>query len=382
MKTPLMQNYHLKNISVFSAMQSRMNTRTADALSAEESQDRLKNLSSVQSLREANAIKINDASISNSSGVAVMFNDPTTDNRIVLNLTKENFDRLKTKFGDKDFYERDDGAIRLSGKAEAFVSGWFGDVAYRQNYANADANKDGHISQSETKNLKNSIRSSGVHNGITAVEQHVESYASFDPLYDSHKPLTIEDALNDVITKDKNLDGHLMRLEEYQTLSEAIAEIDVAIAYSMNSRNGNTIPQQQLSPLKSSNDFEDVIKQLQLALQAMRKLQATGDINALSPEERKALQATSTIAASKADNEKLDSKDIQNMFEDVESKSLDVISQATGTPKAYLQNTLASSIDTQKGIHGDFFDANLAPVVDNIKSAIANNNVQFFEIRV
>lgn len=380
MKTPLMQNYHLKNISVFSAMQSRMNTRTADALSAEESQDRLKNLSSVQSLREANAIKINDASISNSSGVAVMFNDPTTDNRIVLNLTKENFDRLKTKFGDKDFYERDDGAIRLSGKAEAFVSGWFGDVAYRQNYANADANKDGHISQSETKNLKNSIRSSGVHNGITAVEQHVESYASFDPLYDSHKPLTIEDALNDVITKDKNLDGQIMRLGELQTLGEAIEAIDNAIRYSMNSRK-NAIPQQQSSS-QSSNDFEDVIKQLQLALQAMRKLQATGDINALSPEERKALQATSTIAASKADNEKLDSKDIQNMFEDVESKSLDVISQATGTPKAHLQNTLASSIDTQKGIHGDFFDANLAPVVDNIKSAIANNNVQFFEIRV
>lgn len=49
--------------------------------------------------------------------------------------------RLKTHFGSQNFDKDTSGKITLKGEAADFVSGWFGDIAYKRNYAGADSDK-------------------------------------------------------------------------------------------------------------------------------------------------------------------------------------------------------------------------------------------------
>ncbi len=47
---------------------------------------------------------------------------------------------LTMYFGSQNLSVKD-GKILLSGEAEKFVSGWFGDIAYKRNYIGADSDK-------------------------------------------------------------------------------------------------------------------------------------------------------------------------------------------------------------------------------------------------
>ncbi|MDE6978216.1 MAG: hypothetical protein K2O85_01440, partial [Helicobacter sp.] len=227
----IMTQYSLLNGTVFSAMQATVQNRDTSALASEEERDRLQGLSGASALRQNNAFLVNDSNIIASGTTQVMFNDPKSGARVSLSLSQENFAKLQAHFSSSDFYQRQDGVVRLNGNAEAFVGGWFGDVAYRQNYLAADSDKNGRISGAETKNLKNSLFSTGQFalDGSADIELAISGYASFDARFDSNKPMTIEDALNVMIQKDKNLDGKLERLGEYETESEAIANVQVRI---------------------------------------------------------------------------------------------------------------------------------------------------------
>lgn len=97
--------------------------------------------------------------VENSSLVA--FKDPTNDKYVVLSLQKDTISTLKSQFGENDFFQRKDGIIRLDNKAEAFVGGWFGDIAYKREFLKADGNNDGLLDESEYKNTKNSFMHSG-----------------------------------------------------------------------------------------------------------------------------------------------------------------------------------------------------------------------------
>ena len=97
--------------------------------------------------------------LSNSSLVA--FNDPTNGKYAIVSLEKSTLSMLKSHFGESDFYRRDDGITRLDNKAEAYVSGWFGDIAYKRNFLSADSNNDGLLSDGEYKSTKNSFSHHG-----------------------------------------------------------------------------------------------------------------------------------------------------------------------------------------------------------------------------
>ncbi len=97
--------------------------------------------------------------LSNSSLVA--FNDPTNGKYAIVSLQNSTIDMLKNHFGEEDFYKRDDGITRLDNKAEAYVAGWFGDIAYKREFLSADSNKDGLLSDSEYENTKNSFSHHG-----------------------------------------------------------------------------------------------------------------------------------------------------------------------------------------------------------------------------
>ncbi|MBU0502425.1 MAG: hypothetical protein KJ811_04155, partial [Candidatus Margulisbacteria bacterium] len=75
----------------------------------------------------------------------VAFNDPVSKKVAVVSLSSATMDKLKTHFGENDFYERKDGITRLDNKAEAFVGGWFGDIAYKREFFKADSNNDGKL---------------------------------------------------------------------------------------------------------------------------------------------------------------------------------------------------------------------------------------------
>ncbi|MDE7317370.1 MAG: hypothetical protein K2N12_06535 [Helicobacter sp.] len=117
-------NYRFLDANVFSAMQTRLANRSNEALAEEERQDKANGLTNIAALMRANNVRVSDKVEKAQDSVAVMFNDPKTNERVTLNLSKENLERLKSQFDSHDFYARSDGAIRLNGKAEAFVSGW------------------------------------------------------------------------------------------------------------------------------------------------------------------------------------------------------------------------------------------------------------------
>ena len=401
--------YNLLKGAVFSAMQATAQNRDTSTLANEEEQDRLRGLSGASALRQNNAFLVSDSNTIAANATQVMFNDPKSGARVSLSLSQENFAKLQANFGASDFYQRQDGVVRLNGNAEAFVGGWFGDVAYRQNYLAADSDKNGRISGTETRNLKNSLFSTGQFmpdGSAPATELAISGYASFDARFDSNKPMTIEDALNVMIQKDKNLDGKLERLGEYETESEAIANVQARIQ--------STIAGMQAASQESGDDFvmgaltsgfadqlqaivdpffkaaeamdelrKAALEQAQKSQEAMRKLQQQdGNLAALSPEERSAL-GSNAVVANKKEDEKLDTDELARLQEEVDSNTFEALASATGIEVQDLQKIITSSLDkndAEQPLTG--LDKELESVIDAIRSAVADNNVELFSARV
>ncbi len=85
----------------------------------------------------------------------VTFDDPSGKKEpITLELSFEAVAMLRQKFDDKDFYDREDGIMRLNGKAQKYVASWYNDIANRRGYTAADTDKNGKIEGSERENLR------------------------------------------------------------------------------------------------------------------------------------------------------------------------------------------------------------------------------------
>lgn len=129
--------------TAFKAMSTVIMQRTKEELQAEEANSKIV------------SNKATDTQMQLHSQNQIIFTDPTNSKEVKITLTQENIDKLKNNFKSDDFYQKQDGSIRLSGKAEAFVSGWYGDIAYNRNFLKADTDKDGKLSDEEYKNTKN-----------------------------------------------------------------------------------------------------------------------------------------------------------------------------------------------------------------------------------
>lgn len=97
------------------------NARAESSLQREAEQDSL----APQEIKESIKAKLVGQ---DSNYKLVLFDDATSGERVSALLSKENLERLQEKFNQKDFYARDDGLMRLSGKAEAYVSGWYAQI--------------------------------------------------------------------------------------------------------------------------------------------------------------------------------------------------------------------------------------------------------------
>ena len=129
--------------------------------------------------------------------------------------------KLKSVFDIKDFFNRDDGSTILNGKAESFVGGWFGDIAYKRGYLEADSNSDGFMNSIELMDTYSGFMSEGVYSMTikAQVATNVETYIKFDKNFtQKHSTMvkenkftsdTIEKELNRTLNSDKNSDGNI-----------------------------------------------------------------------------------------------------------------------------------------------------------------------------
>lgn len=196
--------------NIFSAVKQNQNERSQNELTElDKSIDSLTNTSI--------KVNFNESTFKNQ----VYFKDETSGEFIKIGLSDENLEKLQRVFGKQDFFTKSDGSQILSGKAESFVAGWFGDIAYKRGYASSDANGDGYLSQDELANTNSGFTAHGMYYiGLkVAALDSTETYMKYSSDFqDKHKTMSsagkyasdsIEKELNKTIQNDKNSDGKI-----------------------------------------------------------------------------------------------------------------------------------------------------------------------------
>ncbi|WP_338433732.1 hypothetical protein [Campylobacter vicugnae] len=196
--------------NIFSAVKQNQNERSQNELAElDKSIDSLTNTSI--------KVNFNESTFKNQ----VYFKDKTSGEFIKIGLSDENLEKLQRVFGKQDFFTKSDGSQILSGKAESFVAGWFGDIAYKRGYASSDANGDGYLSQDELANTNSGFTAHGMYYiGLkVAALDSTETYIKYSSDFQAkHKTMSsagkyasdsIEKELNKTIQNDKNSDGKI-----------------------------------------------------------------------------------------------------------------------------------------------------------------------------
>jgi len=173
-----------------------------------------------------------------------IFIDPVTKKYVIASLENETLDKLREHFGKNDVVEKEDGSTRLIGDAEAFVSGWFADIAYKREFLTADENGDGQLTEEEYNKTRNNFGiegfsmseySSGDERLVVAGEKILEntqySFSSRDMISSDIQGITkqtdtisyrndqiaisLDDELNTTLQGDKDFDGEINLEEAY-----------------------------------------------------------------------------------------------------------------------------------------------------------------------
>ena len=218
----------------------------------------------------------------------VLFNDVTSGERVSALISKENMERLQEKFGKKDFFAREDGNLRLSGKAEAYVSGWDAQiVAGSVGARNADLDKDGKFSEQERGLIKDGygfmLAEKGVFtNGLSVYSVVANSRA------DDTKVRTIEDLLDNFISQDKNLDGEINIQEHMETTRGSLAQTLQGILKSkenpLKKMAGNS--EEEIKKQEPKTKEEQDIAAMEEAARILAKIKQSGDLSSLTMEEQ------------------------------------------------------------------------------------------------
>ena len=238
----------------------------------------------------------------------ISFTDKISTNTINLRLSDENLSRLKTHFGSQNFDKDKSGKITLKGEAADFVSGWFGDIAYKRNYAGADSDKNGFLNDSEkgetlagyATNTTKKVEGANV----TDVDFNgVSSYLPYSKHYDSPLANTIEKALNESLKADINMDGYL-NLIELQSKEQIIKSAKKTIEGETPTQTGEG----------GVDLLEELMKKLKKRLEELSKRLNLGDIDELAKSLDKDLQslAVSLKVSKETLIENLDNADFAN----------------------------------------------------------------------
>ena len=144
--------------------------------------------------------------------------------------------KLKSNFKTSDFYQKQDGSTRLNGQAEAFVSGWYGDIAYNRGFLAVNSDSTAKLTDEEYAKTKNGFIGTGTDTFLVdsqAKELQLESSNEvitknyISPLEegttkgtvrynDNYKATSLQDELNTTVRIDKDMNGEITLPEAYQ----------------------------------------------------------------------------------------------------------------------------------------------------------------------
>jgi len=246
--------------------------------------------------------------LSNSS--LVVFNDPTNGKYAIVSLQNSTIDMLKNHFGEEDFYKRDDGITRLDNKAEAYVAGWFGDIAYKREFLSADSNKDGLLSDSEYENTKSdflivggisndnkSLYEKVVNNYLTVKDKELINYR------EHNKSKSIDDELDKTLSINKDMNSEISLKEAYNADSSGSYE---KVIY----RHAKEMIPQALKDAMMEEKLKKLEEHNDDKIRAMVKLLLEkGDITILNTADKELLSNELSIV-------KEDGSDIQKIMND------------------------------------------------------------------
>ncbi|MDE7316175.1 MAG: hypothetical protein K2N12_00345 [Helicobacter sp.] len=386
---PIANTYQFLQHAAFAAMHFSPYERSQKDIQKEEQLDNalLENFGGekFQSLADFNLFKVSDSNQSAPNTTTVLFDDMMSGTRVALDLTNDNIKRLQAKFDLKDFAKRADGTIRLSGKAEAFVSGWFGDIAYRQNYLGADKDNNGKIDTlEEFVKIKSFTGGFFLYNPKQkiATDQEVSSYIScemrgFDDNVLASKfhqfmrsdRTTLADALNTILRKDSNLDGILMSIGEYGSLEDHMEWRDEAFSVTFYIREANALNDDGSSGFDPREILLSAVGTLIKQQELLQKLKAKG-LGNLTKEEKELLSASSLFAQNATGV--FSDEDIEAIQKELEDKSLQNLSEITGIPADELREAIVNFAKTLEGFssYNTRIDKELFPVIYEIRTHV------------
>ena len=164
--------------------------------------------------------------------VFVAFRNPDDEEEVlVIKMDRETLAQLRLAFGEKDFFQRKDGIVRLNGQGERYVAGWLKEINHNRGYMEADVDKNGVIDNSEQNSLHIGFDRQTVyeHAGedVTSVGTRVGArrYQAYGDTYNANNPTdtittqalkfksTAHEELLYTIKMDENKDG-IVTLEE------------------------------------------------------------------------------------------------------------------------------------------------------------------------
>ena len=219
----------------------------------------------------------------------ISFTDTISTNTINLRLSDENLSRLKTHFGSQNFDKDKSGKITLKGEAADFVSGWFGDIAYKRNYAGADSDKNGFLNDSEKGEtlagygalVSYKTDEKDGSNVVLVQMDGVSSYLPYSKHYDAPLANTIEKALNETLKADINMDGYL-NLGELQSKEQIIKSAKKTIE--------GEAPTQMIDNGGDTKSTQEQMDKLKKWLKELKKRLKLGDIDKFIQKLDKELQ--------------------------------------------------------------------------------------------
>ena len=297
----------------YTSMKVAVNTKTKQQLEEEESIGQTSDTS-----KTSNTQKPNDKTISpNDNEQTVIFADPTNGNLVKLNLSNKNIEKLKSHFSNEDFYERKDKTLRLNGEAEAYVSGWFGDIAYKREFLKADADNDGKLSEGEYQNTRNGYltigEAKGIGNKVLSVTETVTETYTTPHTKRPEQGESVESMLDFTLNTDKNQDGQLSDMEYLESIGGyKNLLIDNARKHL---ENDPTLGKDYFS---GGAQTDADLELLALQMRATQKLLASnGNENILTAEEREALGTELSIIKQSFKRK----KELQEVKDEVVSKT-------------------------------------------------------------
>lgn len=226
----------------------------------------------------------------------ISFTDKISGQNIILKISDENLNKLKSNFNSNDFSKDEKGNLTLKGKAGDFVSGWFGDIAYQRGYLKADYNQDGMLDDKEKQNTSAEYAVYGIfqNKGKEVLSVNALGTFSYAKTLNQNKD-SIENELNNTIQKDKDMDG-VLKLSELESKEQTLAIVKEHV------RNSSITPplpsayeiveylekekqnQDNAEQILDNNELEKVLKQDNLAVN-------TADVSKLSKNQKEALKS-------------------------------------------------------------------------------------------